>query len=72
MSAVRSLASRVGKLEQARKPSVYAAMWSGLADEMQAQIDAGICTDTDQPDIVASLRRWVRDGADSLWQRQGQ
>lgn len=66
--SVRALAARVHKLEQGRRPSVYAAMWSACADEFQAEIDAGR-GDPDLPGIVASLRKWVRDGADRLWQR---
>jgi hypothetical protein len=66
--SVRALLTRVQKLEQARRPSACTAMWLVLADEFQAQIDGGN-TDPDLPCIVASLRKWVRDGADSLWHR---
>jgi hypothetical protein len=69
VSAVRSLAARVAKLEQARRPSVYEVLWTGLADEIQTHIDAGTSTDPDMPGIVASLRRWVADGVDRRWQR---
>jgi hypothetical protein len=69
MSAVRALAARVQKLEQARKPSVYAAMWTACADHMQADIDAGISTDPDMPGVIACLRKWVADGADRMWMR---
>jgi hypothetical protein len=67
--SVAALRSRVQKLEQARRASVYAAMWSGLADQIQAEIDGGR-TDPDMPGIVRALRRWISDGNDTLWQRQ--
>ena len=67
--SIGALRARVEKLEQARQPSVHAAMWSGLADQIQAEIDGGR-TDPDMPGIVRALRRWVHDGNDTLWQRQ--
>lgn len=69
MSAVRSLSARLARLEQANRPSVYEAMWTACADDIEAKIAAGISTDPDMRVIAASLRKWVRDGADRLWLR---
>lgn len=64
--SVRAMLARVQRLEQARQPSIYATVWAELADEVEAEINGG-CADPDKSAIVASLRRWVRDGADTLW-----
>jgi hypothetical protein len=62
--SVRSLLTRVQRLEQGRRPSIYAAVWTEAADEFQAQIDAGHAG----PDFVCQLASPVgpRWGSSSL------
>jgi hypothetical protein len=65
--AVRSLLSRVAKLEQARSPASPIELWFGslgaFSDDLRAGIAAGVYDPTDMPVVIAGVERWHHEGA---------
>jgi hypothetical protein len=74
MSHVRSLLARVARLErEAIRPSPFQLIFgSALEAEVQKQIDAGQLCHLDMPVVLASIRRWEREGVWSMWGQRGQ
>ncbi|QZP07084.1 hypothetical protein [Caenibius sp. WL] len=67
MSSVRSLLSRVQRLEKARTVprSPFEVAYGSLdafAEEVQAGIDAGAYDRIDMPIVLICIRRWHSDG----------
>lgn len=76
MSGVRSLLTRVAKLEQARSaprsPFEFAyGSLEAFEAEIQAGIDAGTLDSRDMPIVLRCVRRWHEEKTWSLWQRDG-
>lgn len=72
MPSVRSLLTRVAKLEQSRAASrspvelAYGSV-DAFADKVNADIGANKLDPVDGPLLLNAVRRWHRDG---VWQRQ--
>lgn len=64
MSVVKSMRARVQRLEHARVTPLQRMLGTPdqFAAECQAGVDAGIYDRRDMPAIVASVRRWMREG----------
>ncbi|MCW4460455.1 hypothetical protein OK349_01960 [Sphingomonas sp. BT-65] len=64
---MRSLLSRVAKLEQSRSPASPIELWFGslgaFSDGLRAGIAAGEYDPADMPVVMAGIERWHRDGA---------
>ncbi|MBS1832582.1 MAG: hypothetical protein JST65_07715 [Acidobacteria bacterium] len=61
---MRSLLGRVARLEQARSSpwTRFFGTPEEFAADMQRGMDAGIYDKRDMPAVVASIRRWCREG----------
>lgn len=75
MSGVRSLLTRVARLEAQRATPrspievAYGSM-DAFAEQVQAEIDAGKLDRADMPVVLAALRRWHDDAVWQGWSRQ--
>lgn len=73
MAAVRTLLSRLARLEQAkaRPVSPFEAAYGSFdafAAAAQAMIDSGELDHRDGPVVLAAIRRWHADEVWGLWQ----
>lgn len=69
MTSVRSLLTRVAKLEAARVTprspfEVAYGSFGAFEEKMQSDIDAGKLDDTDGPMLLGAITKWHRD---MLW-----
>lgn len=76
MSAVRSLLTRVARLEQARvTPRTPIELAYGSLEvweaEVQADIDAGRADPTDMPVVLMCVRRWHIEKLWGSWHHNG-
>lgn len=74
MGSVRSMLSRVRRLEAARVAPVspFARVYGSMdafEAETKAAIEAGQLDTVDMPIVIACLRRWDRAGVWGAWQR---